>query len=177
MKKFFSKIIDGSDYFVLFTLDAVLMVLELVAARLMSPYFGNSNFVWTAIIGIILLAGSLGNLIGGRIASRKHPRYIACLLLLAASIYIATIPLVEGSILGSTKELKTGVQFEAVISSILLFLCPSTILGTIPPIVMKERISESKNKGRRKQNEYTKRQYRLYQKSEESSARSFISAA
>ena len=70
MKKFFSKIIDGSDYFVLFTLDAVLMILELVAARLMSPYFGNSNFVWTAIIGIILLAGSLGNLIGGRIASR-----------------------------------------------------------------------------------------------------------
>ena len=103
MKKFFSKIIDGSDYFVLFTLDAVLMILELVAARLMSPYFGNSNFVWTAIIGIILLAGSLGNLIGGRIASHKHPRYIACLLLLAASIYIATIPLVEGSILGSTK--------------------------------------------------------------------------
>ena len=35
-----------------------------------------------------------------------------------------------------------------MISSILLFLCPSTILGTIPPIVMKERISESKNKGK-----------------------------
>lgn len=148
MKNFLNRIIDCSDYFILFALDAVLMILELVAARLMSPYFGNSNFVWTAIIGIILLAGSLGNLIGGRIASRKHPRYIACLLLLAASIYIATIPLVEGSILGSTKELKTGVQFEAVISSILLFLCPSTILGTIPPIVMKERISESKNKGK-----------------------------
>ena len=132
----------------LFTLDAVLMILELVAARLMSPYFGNSNFVWTAIIGIILLAGSLGNLIGGKIASHKYPRYMVCCLLLIASIYIAAIPLVESDILGSTKELKTGVQLEAVVSSILLFLCPSTILGTVSPIVLKERISSSKNKGK-----------------------------
>ena len=52
MKKFFNRIIDCSDYFILFALDAVLMILELVAARLMSPYFGNSNFVWTAIINL-----------------------------------------------------------------------------------------------------------------------------
>lgn len=148
MKKITSSIVDCSDYFVLFILDAVLMILELVAARLMSPYFGNSNFVWTAIIGIILLAGSLGNLLGGKIASLKHPRCVVCFLLLLSAIYIAAIPLVEGDILGSTKQLNTGVQFEAVVSSILLFLCPSTILGTVSPIVLKERIDSSKNKGK-----------------------------
>ena len=86
MKKITSSIVDCSDYFVLFILDAVLMILELVAARLMSPYFGNSNFVWTAIIGIILLAGSLGNLLGGKIASLKHPRCVVCFLLLLSAI-------------------------------------------------------------------------------------------
>ena len=57
--------IKKSDYLVLFMLNVAGMILELVASRLMSPFFSNSNFVWTAIIGIILLAGSLGNIIGG----------------------------------------------------------------------------------------------------------------
>lgn len=74
MKKIMKVINDNCDYVALFLLDVVGMILELVAARLMSPIFGNSNYVWTAIIGIILLAGSLGNIIGGKIASIKHPR-------------------------------------------------------------------------------------------------------
>ena len=68
------------DYIVLFILNAAGMILELVASRLMSPYFGNSNFVWTAIIGIILLAGSLGNILGGKIANKRNARYLTIML-------------------------------------------------------------------------------------------------
>ncbi|MBP5648057.1 fused MFS/spermidine synthase [Candidatus Saccharibacteria bacterium] len=138
----------NADYTLIFVLDAVGMILELVAARLMSPYFGNSNFVWTAIIGIILLAGSLGNLIGGRIASSKYPRYIAYILLLFASVYIAVTPLVDTVILNSVKELNTSTQFASVIGSIIFFLIPSTILGIITPIIMKEKIGDSEDKGK-----------------------------
>ena len=87
MKKDYSKLVYKIDYSILFILNAVGMILELVASRLLSPYFGSSNFVWTAIIGIILLAGSLGNLIGGKIASKTYARFYACMLLLFASIY------------------------------------------------------------------------------------------
>ena len=44
------------------------MILELVGSRLLAPYFGNSLFVWTALIGIMLGFMSLGNFIGGRLA-------------------------------------------------------------------------------------------------------------
>ena len=40
---------------IIFVVDAICMILELVASRLLSPYFGNSNIVWTSVIGIILL--------------------------------------------------------------------------------------------------------------------------
>lgn len=136
------------DYLVLFILNATEMVLELVASRLMSPYFGNSNFVWTAIIGIILLAGSLGNIIGGKMASRKHPRFVTGWLLLFASIYIAATPLIDVPILQSIKDGNMGTQFSSVVGSIIFFLIPSTILGIFTPIVMKERIGDRKDDGK-----------------------------
>ena len=54
---------------IIFTIDAICMILELIASRLLSPYFENSNIVWTSIIGIILLSSSIGNYIG-----RKNSR-------------------------------------------------------------------------------------------------------
>ena len=136
------------DYTVLFILNAAGMILELVASRLMSPYFGNSNFVWTAIIGIILLAGSLGNIIGGKISAKKNARYITIMLLLLASIYLAITPMVDAPILSAIKTGNNGVQFSSVVSSIIFFLVPATIMGVITPIIMKEQIGKSEDKGK-----------------------------
>ena len=48
------------------------MIIELVAARILSPYLGNSNLIWTCIIGMMLAFMSLGYYLGGKI-SDKHP--------------------------------------------------------------------------------------------------------
>lgn len=136
------------DYLVLFVLNAAGMILELVAARLMSPYFGNSNFVWTAIIGIILLAGSLGNLIGGKLASLEYARTTTNILLIIAAIYLAITPLIGAPILEAINETNQSVQIASVIGSVIFFLIPATILGIITPIVMKEHIEQSDDKGR-----------------------------
>lgn len=148
MKKFFNSWKNNADYIVLFVLNASGMILELVASRLLSPYFGNSNFVWTAIIGIILLSGSLGNIIGGKLSERKNPRFWTAMLLLFASIYIAITPMVDAPILQSLKEGNLGTQASSVFGSIVFFLIPSTILGIITPIIMKERIGGGKEKGK-----------------------------
>lgn len=49
---------------IIFIIDAICMIMELIASRLLSPYFGNSNVVWTSVIGIILLSSSVGNYFG-----------------------------------------------------------------------------------------------------------------
>ena len=37
-----------------FICGAIGMILELIAARVLSPYVGSSNLIWTTIIGIML---------------------------------------------------------------------------------------------------------------------------
>ncbi len=42
------------------------MIIELVAARILSPYLGNSQLIWTCIIGMMLAFMSVGYYIGGK---------------------------------------------------------------------------------------------------------------
>ena len=56
----------------IFFTEIICMILEVCASYLFSPYFGSSNYVWTGIIGVILLSNSIGNYIGGTV-----PRHIS----------------------------------------------------------------------------------------------------
>jgi hypothetical protein len=65
---------------------AATLVIELTAVRLVAPWFGASIAVWTNVIGVVLLALSVGYLLGARLAARPRPeRALAVLLALAAA--------------------------------------------------------------------------------------------
>lgn len=57
--------------FVGFIVGMGIMSIEMAASRLLTPHFGNPLYVWTNIIGIIMLALTIGYACGGRIAD-KH---------------------------------------------------------------------------------------------------------
>lgn len=81
--------------FVLFIVDTIYMILELIASQLLSPYFGNSNLVWTSIIGIILLSNSIGNFIGGKIADKDCSKKNLKFILKISGIVVFLIPFVK----------------------------------------------------------------------------------
>ncbi|MGH7473311.1 MAG: fused MFS/spermidine synthase, partial [Candidatus Methylomirabilales bacterium] len=54
-----------------FITGAVVMALEILGSRLLAPMFGNSLFVWGALIGVILAAMSSGYATGGWLADRR----------------------------------------------------------------------------------------------------------
>lgn len=65
---------------------AIVMALEILGSRLLAPIFGNSLFVWGALIGVILAAMSSGYAFGGWISDRYHgPSVLAGLLLFSGS--------------------------------------------------------------------------------------------
>ncbi len=67
-----------------FITGAVVMALEILGSRLLAPVFGNSLFVWGALIGVILAAMSSGYAMGGWLADRYHGgKVLAGLLLLS----------------------------------------------------------------------------------------------
>ena len=56
-----------------FLCGAVLLGVEIAASRFLAPFFGNSLFVWGALIGVVLAGLSLGYWLGGALADRLRP--------------------------------------------------------------------------------------------------------
>ena len=55
-------------YAVIFVSGAAILALELLASRIMTPYFGVSLYIWTGILSITLVSLALGYWAGGRFA-------------------------------------------------------------------------------------------------------------
>lgn len=55
-------------YAIIFTSGGAILALELLASRIMTPYFGVSLYIWTGILSITLVSLALGYWAGGRFA-------------------------------------------------------------------------------------------------------------
>ncbi|WP_337519128.1 fused MFS/spermidine synthase [Desulfovibrio sp.] len=56
-----------------FCCGALVMVLEMVGARVLAPHVGTSAVVWTSLIGVVLACLAVGAWLGGRLADRHLP--------------------------------------------------------------------------------------------------------
>ena len=132
---------------VLFVVNAIYMILELIASRLLAPYFGTTNLVWTSIIGIILLSNSIGNYIGGKIADKNSSKDNLKLILKISGVMVLIIPFIQDYILYTTATTINNIKIGAIISSILLFFVPSMFFGFFSPIIIKIKMDDLKNVG------------------------------
>ena len=133
---------------ILFFIEAICMILELIASRVLSPYFGNSNIVWTSVIGIILLSSSLGNYLGGKIADREGDLKDKLKnSILIAAVFIFIIAVEQTVVLEIIDSLGLDLRLGAVISAIVLFFAPNLFLGFSIPIVLKMRIENIEETG------------------------------
>ncbi len=121
---------------IVFLSNFCIMVLELVAGRMMAPLVGVSLYTWTSIIGVILAGISLGNYLGGKIADRWAGRATLALLFAVSAVGSASIlGLIE--LVNPLLALEAPIILEVVLIFAAVFLLPSTLLGTISPVVVK----------------------------------------
>ncbi len=131
-----------------------IMAIELGASRLLAPYFSSSQIVWTVIIGTIMIALALGNVIGGRIADKDpNPDKLYRRMFIAA-VWTALIPFLgKYVILAITGLLVLFVKsnlliWAALASCFVLFVFPLLLLGTVTPSLMKFCVSSLENNGK-----------------------------
>lgn len=117
---------------IVFMAGAIVMVLELVGSRLLAPFFGNSLFVWTSLIGVMLGFMAVGGYLGGRLADRHLSRSTLFWILTAASISISVIALTERPLLEMLAD-DADLRIAAVLSAAVLFAVPSMLLGAVSP--------------------------------------------
>jgi hypothetical protein len=108
------------------------MVLEIVGARYLQPWFGGAFYVWTSQIGMVMLALALGYGVGGHLADRfKKARFLS-LLLAPAGVFILLIPQMAPVVLdGIVDRHEKSVEPEAV--STESFITETNLLSEISP--------------------------------------------
>ena len=133
---------------IIFIADVICMILELIASRLLSPYFGSSNIVWTSVIGIILLSSSIGNYLGGKIADKNNIEKNLKFILMATSIFILIIPFLQSNILTIISKYIENIKIGAIISTIFLFFIPSLGMGLLTPIILRLKLNNMQTAGK-----------------------------
>ena len=122
---------------IVFFSGAIQMGLELLAARILSPYVGSSNVVWTSIIGIILISMSLGYWYGGKKADKNASLDTISEVLLISALATSLIPIFETLIVKNIAGIISNLILAAIICAIIVFSIPSFILAMISPLAVK----------------------------------------
>lgn len=122
---------------------AASMCVELTAVRLLAPHFGDSAYVWTNVIGVILAALALGAYWGGRQSDRGGgARHVSWLFLVAAALLSLTPLLARelGAVL-LPQDLPLDHAMPAMVrgslaATAILFATPVFLLGAASPILV-----------------------------------------
>lgn len=135
--------------FIVFVSGAVVMMLEVTGARILSPYVGTSTAIWISIIGVILGSLSLGYALGGRLADSKPSKRTLAFILLLASFSLSVVIMIKNPFLSFLSALfNHDIRSISIVSTTFLFGVPSVLLGMVSPYSAKLKIHSLKTSGR-----------------------------
>lgn len=122
-------------YLIVVVLGILSMGFQLLASRLLNPYFGSSLIVWAWLISTFLAAFSLGSIVGGGISNAlPQPRMRAqrAVALLAISS-LAFTAFAGRAVLGRIEVAFTDVTSGLLVACLGLFFLPVTMLSSFGP--------------------------------------------
>lgn len=108
------------------------MGLELVAARVLAPYMGNSIYVWGAVISVVMIALSLGYALGGQLADRFGAARSLPPVIAGAGLATVGAPLVADAVLPVAADL--GPRLGSLVSAAAIYFLPSLLLAMVSPL-------------------------------------------
>ena len=120
-----------------FTSGAVLLGVEIAASRVVAPFFGNSLFVWGALIGVVLSGLSIGYWVGGVVADRIPAARLLLTVMGIAALLVLAIPIVDDRVLEAVVNWNPGPRLNPLIAAIALFGPPSIVMAAVTPIAIR----------------------------------------
>lgn len=122
------------------------MCFEIIAAQLITPYFGSSVFIWGSTLSVFLAALGVGYAVGGRLSLRRESRGTLAALFALAGVFVV-IPAAAAKPLA---DFLVGVAVHDVLrylsplaTALAMFFLPACLLGmTLPIAVQAAAISE-----------------------------------
>jgi spermidine synthase len=131
-----------------FIAGGALLGLEIASSRVLAPFFGNSLYVWGALIGVVLAGLSTGYWLGGAIADRLPKPALLVGLLGTGGVLVLAIPFIDGWVLDRVVQWDPGPRLNPLIATILLFGVQSVVLGTVSPVAVRLKARSIEQLGR-----------------------------
>ncbi|HIA10616.1 MAG TPA: hypothetical protein EYN69_00895 [Flavobacteriales bacterium] len=124
---------------------AAVMTVELLAARMLTPYFGAGLQTWGAVIGITLTSLGLGYYLGGRLSEKFQTKEFIYWTILLASIFIIMMPSNAKKLIASLIDVE---RMMALLIAVPLLLVPVlALLGMIPVLIIQRLTEETDDSG------------------------------
>ncbi|MEW6302385.1 MAG: fused MFS/spermidine synthase [Verrucomicrobiota bacterium] len=114
---------------------AVILIVEILGAKMLSPYFGTSHFVWTAQIAVTLVSLAAGYWFGGWLVDRSQKLHRLYFCILGAALYLATTIAFCEPVAYACLRFKLAAG--SVLASLFLFFVPLTLLAAVGPFVIR----------------------------------------
>jgi spermidine synthase len=128
------------------------LALEMMAPRLLAPFFGTTLIVWSIVIGMFLLYLSTGYFIGGRLADRYPMPRVLCGITTAAAISIGVIPFISQPVLEwsvrGLSQVNVSIVATSFVAVLLLFSVPVVLLGLVSPYAVRLSVNAIASSGR-----------------------------
>ena len=127
---------------------ALVMMIELAAARMLARVYGSSLFTWTTTIGVILAALALGGRFGGRWADRFGSQRTLAATLIGASVASAVLPLLHNILFRFPLLWDLPWPVQIFLHTMLVFFLPCLLLGAVPPAAIRQALENHPAPGR-----------------------------
>ncbi|MGA2378924.1 MAG: fused MFS/spermidine synthase [Spirochaetia bacterium] len=114
---------------------AAIMIIEILGAKILAPWFGTSHFVWTAQIAVTLVALAAGYYAGGRLVggSARLGRLYGAIVVAAGYLALAVAVREWVAYLFLQLPLAAG----SLLSSVFLFFAPLSLLAMTGPFLVR----------------------------------------
>jgi predicted membrane-bound spermidine synthase len=123
--------------FIVFTSGAIVMGVEIMASRLLAPYYGDTVYVWGSLIAVIMTALAIGYRQGGKKADEYSSYIELSNIILIAGVFVILIPITAPFILEIVRIFRIPSIYEPLLPSALLLGVPTVYLGMVSPYSLK----------------------------------------
>lgn len=115
---------------------ASLLGMEVLAVRVLSPYFGNTSFAVSSVLTVILAGLAVGYTTGGRLAERR-PSLATFFLLYALAGVALLLTWALGEVVLPRLGYRLPLTWGPLVSSLLLFALPAVLMGMLSPYALR----------------------------------------
>ncbi len=120
-----------------FVVGAVLLGLEILGGRMLTPRFGSSIFVWGSVISVFLAGLTTGYYLGGFIADRKPYLWVMAILILISGLLTAMLSPVHIPVRDIIASADIDPRLSSLLAAFGLFFLPSVFMATTSPYAIK----------------------------------------